>query len=376
MKPGFTTISPQRDVVASFDREGRLFSFIEKGRTYRRTLASAVEVRWREDTAGAGGIRLRQRRQLNRSEACELFARVQQTAADVRSYVDGELRARLDTEILRWTPELLLAEADRFARVYKPITILPPDQYLSIVLQATEGCTWNKCTFCSFYQDRPFRVKSREEFERHIDEVLDFFGRGVMMRKSIFLGDGNALALSQSRIAPMMEAASNAFPGQPIYGFIDLYSGEQKSVSDWRYLVDLGLHRVYIGMETGLDQLLTLINKPGSSDELIDFVRRLKAAGLSVGLIVMVGIGGAQYKDAHAQATLEALNRMPLGEGDIIYLSPFIEQPESAYVGLRQAHDLTPLSEDDVEAELAQLAVRIRTMDVKAARYDIREFMY
>lgn len=368
VKPGFTTISPMHGVVASFDREGRLFSFIEDGRTYRRTLASAVAVRWREDE--------RQRGQLSTEEAKMVFARALQAAASVRPKATGELQQRLDEEILRWTPDELLAESERFARVYKPISILPPDQYLSVVLQATEGCTWNQCTFCTFYQDRPFRVKSEDEFRDHIDAVKQFFGRGILMRKSVFLADGNALALSQRRLLPMMELTRSAFPKLPIYSFIDVYTGERKTVSDWQALADVGLHRVYIGMETGLDELLSLLNKPGSADELVEFVHTLKAAGLLVGLIVMGGVGGATYKEAHAEATLKALRRMPLGKGDLVYLSPFIEHPSSAYAALRDAHGVEPMSLAEIEDEMNRLAQQVRALNVKCARYDIREFLY
>ena len=282
------------------------------------------------------------------------------TAAAVRPQADGELLRRLDEEILPWTPEALLDEARRFARVYKPISILPPDQYLSVVLQATEGCTWNKCTFCTFYQDRPFHVKSEDEFQRHIEDVLAFFGRGLLMRKSVFLGDGNALALSQRRLLPLMEMTRAAFPDMPIYSFIDVYTGERKSEADWRALAELGLHRIYIGMETGFDPLLALLNKPGSREELVEFVARLKAAGLQVGLIVMIGVGGVEYRGAHAEATLATLERLPLGQGDLVYLSPFIERPGSEYARLRRAQGLTPMSEDEIEAELSRWARRLR----------------
>src|SRR5690606_34806557 len=203
VKPGFTTISPSRAIVASFDREGRLFSFVEGGLTYRRTLASEVEVRRRDEESRLGGRAPRLRRRLGRAETLAVFARALETAAAVRPLAAGELRRRLEEEILPWTPEALLAEAERFRRVYKPISILPPDQYLSVVLQATEGCTWHRCTCCTFYQDRPFHVKSEDEFQRHVDEVRAFLGRGVLMRKSVFLGDGNALALTQRRLVPL-----------------------------------------------------------------------------------------------------------------------------------------------------------------------------
>ncbi|HEY8417849.1 MAG TPA: radical SAM protein [Limnochordales bacterium] len=376
-KPGYTSLSPDRDTVASFDREGRLYAYFKAGVTYRRSLASGVEARWKPGPDGApAGPGQRQRRRLSPAEARELFREVYAMAAACLPYARGPVRERLEEEILRWTPESLLAEAERFAQVYKPISILPPDHYLSIVLQATEGCTWNRCTFCSFYQDRPFRAKSTQEFAEHVAAVRRFLGRGVRMRKGVFLADGNALALSYARLEPMFQLAREAFPNQRIYSFVDLYTGERRPVAEWRRLAELGLHRVYIGMETGLDELLQFLNKPGSQDELVAFVADLKQAGLDVGLIVMVGVGGAQYREAHAQATLAAIARLPLGAGDLVYLSPFIEYPGSVYSFRRQAAGLTPLSPEETEVELRRLAEKLRAGGVRAARYDIREFIY
>lgn len=367
-KPGFTTISPDRDTVLSFDREGRLFSYFKGGVTYRRALDSTVEVRWQEGH--------RQRRRLNPAEAARLFAEAYAVAANCLPYADAAVEERLRLEILPWTPERLLAERERFNRVYRPIAILPPDQYLSIVLQATEGCTWNRCTFCTFYQDRPFRAKNEEEFAQHARAVRDFLGRGVLMRKGIFLADGNALALSQNRLEPLFETVREVFPGREIFSFVDLYTGDRRPLEQWRRLAGLGLKRVYIGMETGLDELLHFLNKPGSCEELLRFVADLKQAGVAVGLIAMVGVGGKEYAAKHAEATLGALARMPLNPGDLIYLSPFIEQPGSVYAQRRAQEGLTPLSDSEIAAELARWAREIRRWGFRAARYDIREFLY
>jgi len=391
-KPGYTSLSPDRSTVASFDREGRLYAYFKAGITFRRSLASAVEARWKpgpqdeqdrltqDAQDGSGGTPMergqRQRRRLSPSEAGELFREVYAMAAACVPHAQGEVRERLEQEILRWTPDSLLGEAERFARVYKPISILPPDHYLSIVLQATEGCTWNRCTFCSFYQDRPFRAKSTDEFAEHVAAVRRFLGRGVLMRKGVFLADGNALALSHARLEPMFRLVRQAFPAHRIYSFVDLYTGERRPVDEWRHLVQLGLHRVYIGMETGLDELLKFLNKPGSQEELSAFVADLKQAGAAVGLIVMVGVGGVQYREAHARATLAAVARMPLGREDLVYLSPFIEHPGSVYAARRQEAGLTPLTPAETETELRRLATSLRAGGVRAARYDIREFIY
>jgi len=107
LKPGFTTVSPDRRTVLSFDREGRLYAYYKAGVTYRRTLASAVEVRYREDA--------RRRERLSRAEAARLFAEVHRIAATCYRQGPAALRARFEEDgVLQWTPERLLAQEEAF----------------------------------------------------------------------------------------------------------------------------------------------------------------------------------------------------------------------------------------------------------------------
>ena len=365
-----TLLHPDAGHVLSFDREGRLYTFYDDGILYKRALDSSLHWRRREN----GGPR--ERGVLSADEARKVYQKVQHFVERGVRELDPDCSERFRREVLPWTPERLLAEKERFDAVYRPIAILPPDQYFSVVVQATEGCTWNKCTFCSFYQGRPFRAKTPEQLKEHAMAVRDFLGRQLLLRKSVFLGDGNALALSRSRLLPIFEAVREVFPGYPIYSFVDLYTGERHDPADWGELRQLGLKRVYVGMETGLDELLAFLNKPGSAAELTRFVHELKEAGVAVGLIVMVGVGGREYAGRHAEATIDALAQMPLDDDDLVYLSPFIEHPESQYARDRQEAGLHPMSGEEVEAELQRLALQIRALGTRAARYDIREFIY
>ncbi|WP_457631755.1 radical SAM protein [Oceanithermus sp.] len=365
-----TLLHPDAGHVLSFDREGRLYTFYDDGILYKRALDSTLHWRRRED----GGPR--ERGVLTREEARRVFARVSGFAERAVEELDPACAERIAREILPWTPERILAEKERFDRIYRPIAILPPDQYFAIVVQATEGCTWNKCTFCSFYQGRPFQAKNAAELREHALAVREFLGRQLLLRKGVFLADGNALALSRSRLLPIFEAVREVFPGREIFSFVDLYTGERHDPADWGELRRLGLKRVYVGMETGLDELLAFLNKPGSARELIAFTRELKGAGVSVGLIVMVGVGGREYAARHAEATIDALAQMPLDADDLVYLSPFIEHPGSQYARDRREAGLTPMTLEEIEAELQRLALQVRALGTRAARYDIREFIY
>lgn len=366
-----TTFGRDPEWVLSFDREGRLLTYVRGEHLFKRALDSRLYQRRRQEG---------QRWRLlpdgeRRAVFAEAYALAEETAAAPDAGV--ELRARLEAEALAWTVERLLAEEERCRRAYpQPVSILPPDRYLSIVLQATQGCTWNRCTFCSFYQGRPFHAAGPEEFRDHIAAVRDLLGRDAARRRSLFLADGNALALGNRRLLPLLEVAREAFPGEAVAGFVDVYSGGRHDPTDWRELAGRGLVQVHVGMETGLDELLRWVDKPGSRAELAGFVGELKAASVAVSLIVMVGLGGRGFRDRHREATLSALLAMPLDGGDLIYLSPFVEQPGSAYAVRREQEGLEAMTAGEIEAEAGIFARVLRGKGLRTGRYDIRELVY
>ena len=366
-----TAVSPDRGSVFAFDLEGRPLSWYQQGRVFKRSLAS--EVFARERVAGR-----RRYWRLSEAEATDQFARMSRTLADAPvDASDTNLVARLD-RIRSWTPERLLTERARFDAAYRPITILPPDQYLSIVLQASFGCSWNRCTFCNFYQDRPFSVRETDRFKEHCEHVRELIGQGASLRKRIFLADGNALTLSNRRLLPLAEVARTAFPGRGLYGFVDVFTGERKSVNEWEELRRAGLRRLYVGVETGDDGLLGWLNKPGSSKDALDFVERLKAAGLGVSVIFMVGIGGPQFASEHVRQTLALVEKLALDEKDVVYLSPFQSPDRSAYAERAERDGVGTLDEAATEAQYADLrdGIRLVLPRNRVVRYDIREFIY
>jgi radical SAM superfamily enzyme YgiQ (UPF0313 family) len=356
--------------VLSFDREGRLLTFVQGEELFKRALDSRV---FRRDRRSGRRWEL-----LPGRERREVFAMSRELAARTAAAPEAPaaLRARLETEVLPWTVDRLAAEEGRFLAAYRPIAILPPDRYLAVVLQATEGCTWNRCTFCSFYQGRPFRLATPEEFGRHAAAVRELLGEDAGRRRSIFLADGNALAVGNRRLLPLLAIARESFPGREITGFVDVYSGLRHEPTDWRELASQGLTQVYVGMETGCDDLLREVDKPGSAAELGAFVRELKEAGLAVSLILMIGMGGRSFRERHRAGSLATLAALPLDRRDLLYLSPFVEEPGSVYVERRIAAGGEPLSAGEIEAETAAWTAALRARGLRVGRYDIREFIY
>jgi radical SAM superfamily enzyme YgiQ (UPF0313 family) len=366
-----TTISPDRRSVYSFDLEGRPLSWYEDGRVYKRSLSGEVFGRQRVDGR-------KRYWKLSRDETSSCLDRIRDRLSGTPLERASPTAAGRLRDILRWTPQALLDERERFDAAYRPISILPPDQYLSVVLQASFGCSWNRCTFCSFYQDQPFVARSADDFRVHAGAVRSLLGRGAGMRRSIFLASGNALVMANRRLRSVFHIARELFPGRDLNGFVDVFSGERKEMSDWVELRELGLERVHVGVETGHDPLLRWLSKPGGGEAAADFVTMLKRAGLRVAVIVMVGVGGRRFADEHARASVALVARMPLEKRDIVYLSPFAEQTGSEYDRRARAAGIEPLDADEREVQYRRLREEIRRIHrvVRVTRYDIRESVY
>ena len=369
----------------SFDLSGRMIGAFVAGRNYRRGLDNRVLEKW----PGPGGAR--QRRWLPPGEA-QIFLAAAYDLADRVAGMTGDPRLA----VLRgWSWSRLEADAAHFAHVYRPVSILPPDQYLALVLQATEGCSYNRCTFCDFYRGRPFRIKSPEELRAHIADVRTFFGPAIALRKSLFLADANTLVAPMSRLLGWLDVITQTgvLPDRPghgrggIYSFMDAFDVHRKAPADWLELAARGVRRVYIGMESGDDALLRFLRKPGTVGDVVNAVTTLKAAGIAVSVIIMTGIGGDRYAADHVAGTVAALNAMPLGAGDIVYFSPFVDRSPaesgeagSEYGRLAAEAGIAPLSAAAAaaqeEAMRAGLCPHDRAHPPQISRYDVREFIY
>lgn len=383
----------------TFDRAGRLVGVFRAGRRYRRSLQNEV---LEKQSGPRRGVSSRLRRMLDAAEVRALVDEAYAFAGTAAARVADapEARAALADSASYDYARLERERAD-FARLYRPITILPPDQYLALYLQATEGCSHNDCAFCGFYQDRRFHIKTSAEFDAHLRAVRAFFGDGLSMRRTLFLGDANALVIPQREIVPLFDRLNADLaimpPGldaparaawqaarpvhfQGVYSFIDAFSTKRKSAQDYAELAGRGLRRVYVGLETGDAGLLRFLGKPNTPDEVIRLVETLKAGGVAVGVIILAGAGGATHAEQHVRETARVVNAMPLDRHDLIYLSELVDYPGSAYSALARAAGLTPLTQPQIEAQMEQLRASFTPRDPlnapRVSYYDIREFVY
>jgi radical SAM superfamily enzyme YgiQ (UPF0313 family) len=303
-----------------------------------------------------------------------------------------ELSASLEL-IANWDEPKLEREKERFSALYRPVSILPPDQYFSLVLQATEGCHWNQCRFCSFYAQTPFYIKSAEEFTVHLRAVREFMGRSLGLRRSLFLGDANALVIPQEKLLAFLSIANAefrvGFPGESreknreamegVYSFLDVFTGTGKKAEDFAALQKMNLKRVYLGVETGSDELLEELRKPSSAGQAREVISALRKAGLQLGIIILVGVGGKRFYRSHVDSTLRLLNGLPWQEGDILYFSPLWLSEGSRSERESREKGWGPLSPGETLAQWQEIRDQLDFSPCtppRIALYDIREFVY
>lgn len=401
-RPGSTTVS--MDATYLFDGEGRLLTAAMQGRILKRGFDNRIiEKRRIGVRRGEFGYRT-----LSSGEAEGAIGHAHEQARNMLEVVaadaDSHPRSvRLAAEsrlerIAAWSIDTYAIDRRRFLEAYVPVGILPPDQYMSVVLQATEGCHFNQCSFCTFYRDRPFHVKRPASFERHVARVKTFLGRGLPLRKSIFLADANALVQPQAWLRGHLDVVGEHFEIMPIeiplngaaawrrdhpegmdgvYSFLDTFTGYRKSASDFAELRERGLRRVYVGVESGHGPLLAFMGKPGSPEEVESVVRAAKASGVNVAVIILLGAGGAAYADGHVADTTAMLSRLPLGAGDLVFFSPLSVAEGSEYAA--RARDEAIREMDFGEMIAQEEAIRlVVSLDprVKLARYRVEEFIY
>jgi radical SAM superfamily enzyme YgiQ (UPF0313 family) len=190
---------------------------------------------------------------------------------------------------------------------YEGIVIRPPSEADSYLLQVTHGCSHNRCTFCGTYLDKKFSVKP---FSR-IEEEVRLARRAYPRVRRIFLCDGDALVLPAAELVPILQLLNDAFPELQRIG---IYGTAQNILSqpagDLRAFRELKLGILYLGLESGDDEVLERVKKGVSSAEMIRAAERLHQSGIKLSLIVLLGLGGAEGSLRHAQQSARVVNRM------------------------------------------------------------------
>jgi len=185
--------------------------------------------------------------------------------------------------------------------------VRPPSEAGSYILQVTYGCSHNECIFCCTYLDKPFQVRPPAE----VMEDIRMAGLHMPDTRRVFLADGNALVLSIRRLLPILDALNEVFPRLERVG---IYGNARdilrKSDEELRELLERKLSIIYLGLESGNDEVLLRARKGATAKEMIEAVKRAQKAGLTVSVIAVLGLGGVDLWQPHAIDTGRAVSAM------------------------------------------------------------------
>ncbi len=190
---------------------------------------------------------------------------------------------------------------------YEGMVYRPPSEAYSLIVQITIGCSHNRCTFCSMYRDKKFRVRDVKE----VIEDLRYARMQYSRVDRIFLADGDALCLSNDKLLYILKAINELFPECSrvgIYG--SAKDALRKTPEELRELKANNVGIIYIGAESGSDQVLKAIEKGSDARELIEGVRKIEDSGIMASVTFISGMAGLEGYEEHAIKTGEMISKM------------------------------------------------------------------
>ena len=190
---------------------------------------------------------------------------------------------------------------------YEGNCIRPPPEASSILLQVTLGCSHNKCTFCGTYKDKPFRIKDNDII---LSDIL-FASKYMKRQDRVFLMDGDALIIPQKRLMWILERIKEHLPWVKRVGaYANVKSIRMKSPQELAELRENRLGMLYLGVETGDDEIRKKINKGSSAQHCLEMGKKVKNAGMELTVTLLLGIAGKEKSLDHARSTGELISTM------------------------------------------------------------------
>lgn len=183
----------------------------------------------------------------------------------------------------------------------------PPSEARSLILQVTNGCSWNRCTFCEMYTQpqKQFRLKPQAEIEQELEAVAR---SGAAVRR-VFLADGDAMTLSIRRLKLILQAVNRFLPDvQRVSSYCLPRNLKNKTAGELAELEALGLKLYYVGCESGDDLVLERVNKGETFETSLSALEKIKAAGARSSVMILNGMGGVKYSEQHAVNSARLMN--------------------------------------------------------------------
>lgn len=222
--------------------------------------------------------------------------------------------------------------------IYAGEIFRPPSEAGSLIIQATVGCSHNRCSFCAMYKRKKFRERELAELVQEIELA----GRTWPRTRRIFLADGNAMAIATDKLLEILKTLNHAFP---LLERVAVYSNPQdllqKETGEMAELRRMKLGMIYLGVESGSEAVLRAVHKGASPPEIARGAARVKQAGIPLSVTVINGLAGLEGSKEHAAETSRLLNEI---DPDYLGLLSLMTVPGTITHRRVQAGSITPLS--------------------------------
>ena len=181
----------------------------------------------------------------------------------------------------------------------------PPSEARSLIIQATVGCAHNKCSFCYMYKDDNFIIRPLEDIKKDLIEMSQY---GSYWRR-IFLADGDALVLKTSDLLEILKTIKQYYPNiERVSSYATAGDINRKSIEELKALRDAGLEMLYIGFESGDDEILRKINKGLTYKDYVSAMSKCKEVGFKTSITIIAGLGGVELMEQNAKGTAKIIS--------------------------------------------------------------------
>lgn len=231
----------------------------------------------------------------------------------------------------------------------------PPSEANSLIIQATLGCSHNKCSFCSMYKGKKFTIKPLEKIK---EEILEFRRMDSYVQR-IFIADGDALIIPMNDLRELLKFIKNTFKEcTRVTMYASPKSIRLKTIDELIELKNLGLEMVYMGIESGNEDILKDINKGATRDEIIQAGKKIKESGIKLSATIISGIGGKEKTDIHAKDTGSIISII---KPDYIGVLSLMVERNTEIEGKVKNGELEILSSFEILKEIKEILKNINT---------------
>lgn len=185
----------------------------------------------------------------------------------------------------------------------------PPSEGSNLIIQATLGCSYNRCTFCSMYRSKTFLVRPMDQVLAEIEKAA----KNYPDARRVFLADGDALVLPNDQLITILDHLKKYLPRLTRVSSYALPNNlKKKTVEELAELKEHGLTLIYYGLESGSKIILKKIRKGATPDAIVEGLKKARTAGIKVSATVILGLGGKNYWQEHIDETAKLINRLEL----------------------------------------------------------------